>query len=208
MPKKKAEFKVIVAGPPRTGKSTLVLQLRDERPISDAEVHIGTPGIGRTDIVEKKFNVNGCEVTLKVWDAIGQTESLSTLFYRESVGIILLFDCTDYGSLEELYKFEEKSEQSIRNFESVTYFLAANMSDSDNKDGETIESGREKAKNKEYMFFEVSAKTGEGVQEMFRKMAECLQQKYTENTITTYTNVNLGDSVSSQSKQKQGGCCK
>lgn len=207
---KKLQFKVIVAGPTKTGKSTLIQQLIRGEPISEAEVIAGLPGVGRTDIVEKIFKVRGHEVTLNVWDAIGQTDSLSTLFYRESVGIILVYDCTDAQSLEELSKYERKSEDVIKNFESVIFFLAANKSDSDRRDEETISDGREKAEGKGYEFFVVSAQNGDGVFELFQKMAESLLQKYLEDPNTFSSkggNVELAEQSPNQSTSKRDGCC-
>ena len=217
--KKTVHFKVIVAGPPKTGKSSLIYQLNHGMPISSAELASKPTGAGKTaktDIVNKSFSVSNYEVILDVWDAVGQVGSLSAQFYRESVGVIFLYDSTDPESLEELCKYESKSKKVMKDhkIESMTCFLAANKCDSESKDEENISVGREKAENSGYEFFEVSAETGEGVKEMFQKMAERLRQKYAERTITDYnanddTIVRLEASMAMGGGQQQkGGCCK
>jgi small GTP-binding protein len=186
MYKKEIRFKVIVAGHPGAGTSSLVRRLDEGTTFSEAVVEDAkSQAQPKVDIVEKAFTLSGGRrIVLEVWDAPGGTvtKGVPTMLFRESVGVILVYDSTSFESFEGVCTLEEKCERALEGSCPATYFLAANKCDLPDAD---TDSGEEKASGRKYTFFKVSAYTGEGVHDLFQAMADELYRKYTSKEIST-----------------------
>ena len=186
--KKRYTFKVIIVGCARVGKSALLKQMVWRKSLTEAEIMAGfaeKDNDSSTDMKEKEFEVgDDCIVVLKVWDAVGYDgASITSQFYRESVGIIFLYDSTRSDTLEELQPFEDQCKKFL-NFEAATCFLAANKIDDENSDAQNITFGKARAKRENYAaFHQVSAMRGDNVEAMFQQMAESLLASYKEGDI-------------------------
>ena len=211
-------FKVIIVGAQRAGKSALLKQMFLGEPLSEAEILSGFGSQQEADgcskeMKKKEYTIDkDCTVVLEVWDAVGYGGgSLTSQFYRESVGIIFLYDSTTSESLEELRQFEDKCKEELVNFESVVCFLAANKIDDDGSDPANIEFGKQHAIRHKYAaFFQVSAKSGQNVDEMFHQMAESLLDSHRRGAIqpvrTSNSVIVLKSTGPSSNSQKRANC--
>ena len=194
---KKIRFKVAIVGPPRVGKSSLVHRIHKSEAPSNLDLIQKDGRDVEEDIVQKTFTIKNTEVILEIWDAVGQEGSWTPQFYRNSLGIILLFDSTDAESLAEVSRYQKKSESVLTDVESSTYFLVATKCDHPKSEAENIEYGKMRAKLMEFEFYECDAMTGRNVELIFENMATRLLQKKQSGQIpgtASQTVVNLQSS--------------
>ena len=112
-------------------------------------------------------------VKLQIWDVAGQSrfQILRPMYYRGSSGGILVFDVTRRRTfivleewLDELYKAINKT---------IPIILVANKTDLPDRVVEPSE-GREFADKHNMPYLESSAKTGEGIVDIFQSLGEDL----------------------------------
>ncbi|KAH0786131.1 small GTP-binding protein [Histomonas meleagridis] len=113
-------------------------------------------------------------VELQIWDTAGQEKfrTLAPMYYRAAQCAILFFDLTQASSFQNLEQWsselEDKTDGNMR------VFLVGNKVDL--ADQRVISSEDAKSFSFEHgmvEYFETSAKTGEGVRELFTRVAEC-----------------------------------
>jgi len=118
-------------------------------------------------------------VRLHVWDTAGQERyrSITSSYYRNSDGILLVFDMTNPESLAQMERWVEHLEEQLSPRTKV--FIVGNKSD---EVGFTsVGRVREFARSKGHGYKEVSAKSGEQVQELFVEMATSIKEYYDQN---------------------------
>ena len=155
---------------------------------------IGDTGVGKTSIttrlVKGAFTFNTCtigssfviyysqssehpELIYHIWDTAGQERfrALVPMYLKDSGIIIMVYDVTDDASLYNIkntwytYVIETLSEQILDN---SVFILVANKIDFDaNNKNKNIEEGLAFARNLNITFAQTSAKTGQGISELF-----------------------------------------
>lgn len=120
-------------------------------------------------------------VKLQIWDVAGQSrfQILRPMYYRGSSGGILVFDVTRRRTfivleewLDELYKAINKT---------IPIILVANKTDLPDRVVEPSE-GREFADKHNMPYLESSAKTGEGIVDIFQALGEDLVKTREKST--------------------------
>ncbi|KAJ3077164.1 DnaJ sub C member 27 [Podochytrium sp. JEL0797] len=109
---------------------------------------------------------NETEVKVNFWDVAGDPVyfEVRNEFYKDTHGAILLYDTTSRKSFEALEKWVDELMTFYTN--EVVIFLVANKVDLSPRIVSTKE-GKNYADKMEFTYFETSALTGEGVQQMF-----------------------------------------
>ncbi|KAJ3292983.1 DnaJ sub C member 27 [Rhizoclosmatium sp. JEL0117] len=144
---------------PITTLQSDILQLKQFVP-----EYISTIGI---DYGVKTLNLeDGTEVKVNFWDVAGDPVyfEVRNEFYKDTHGAILLFDTTSRKSFEALEKWVEELMTFYTS--EVAIFLVANKIDIAPRVISTKE-GKNYAEKMDFAYYETSALTGEGVQEMF-----------------------------------------
>ena len=126
------------------------------------------------EIEQKIFRV-------QVWDTAGQENfrSITRAYYKNSVCAMIVYDISNEKTFESVKSWLE----DIRNQspKSVLLILVGNKIDLSDKRVISFDKGNEFAIKNGLMFAETSAKTGEGVEEIFRKSVEDISKKISEN---------------------------
>ena len=104
---------------------------------------------------------------MNVWDTAGQESYNRTrgMYYRDTKGCLMCYDVNNRRSFENLAYWVTELEE---NRGKVPVLLVGNKIDLERK--VTRQEGLDFAKMKGYLFVECSAKTGDGVQDMFQKL--------------------------------------
>ena len=111
-------------------------------------------------------------VSMQIWDTAGQEKyrSLTPMYYRNAHAAVLVFDVTNKESYESLEQWatdlEEKTTTDIK------IFIAGNKCDLENRQVSEEEAREFAFKHGAICYVETSAKTGNGVLELFTKVAE------------------------------------
>ncbi len=165
-------FMIVVLGGGAVGKSAIVIRFSHGFFRTDYKTTIGSQfAVKNVDIT--KADQSQVTVKLQIWDVAGQSrfQILRPMYYRGSSGGILVFDVTRRRTfivleewLDELYKAIGKK---------IPLVLVANKTDLPDRVVEPSE-GREFADSHNMPYLESSAKTGEGIIDIFSDLAEVL----------------------------------
>ncbi|KAL0213099.1 hypothetical protein RCL1_006725 [Eukaryota sp. TZLM3-RCL] len=131
-------------------------------------------------------------ITMQLWDTAGQERflSITRAYIRGATGIVLVYDITKQSSFTNCQTWL----QTIQDFadEGVLIFLVGNKTDLAHDRQVSYDSGKALAEQNGLDFFEVSAKDGTNVRELFQKAARKLAARNLPNT-ETKPEVQLGE---------------
>jgi small GTP-binding protein len=199
------EIKIVLLGDPAVGKSSLVQRYCADKFEDKYKITIGGAYLQK----EEKLK-NGDTLKLHIWDTGGQEKfrSMASLYYKDAVAAILVYDVSNKESLESLdYWVKELKEKSYLN--DLYIVLAGNKKD---KEGRTVsyeEAKKYSDENKFGGYFEVSAKSGEGIEELFTDIAKNVLKKLISknNENTENKNIQLSIFDTKSPVQKDKACC-
>ncbi len=165
-------FKTIVVGDGAVGKTAITFRYAVDKFQENYKMTIGV------DFTIKREKVNDKEIKIQVWDTGGQEKfsKIRPLYYRGALGGLVVFDVTTKESFENLDGWFEEIQ---KNCTKIPIILVGNKIDLKNRKT-TKEQGRKYAakKSKEMgykiPYLETSAKTGETIKKVFRKLVESM----------------------------------
>ncbi|KAH0786928.1 ras-related protein Rab-13 [Histomonas meleagridis] len=160
-------YKLLIVGESGVGKTCMLLQFADN---SFEENFLSTIGV---DFKVKEISVDGKKVKLQIWDSAGQEsfKNITTSYYRNSSGLIIVYDITDHESFKKISDWVEEVRQFVPN---APLILVGNKCDMEEKRQVFPDEGRELAKNLKMEFIETSAKTAYNIEEAFKVIAKQL----------------------------------
>ena len=197
--------RVLTLGYTDVGKTSILLRFTKNQ---FHEKYVSTIGI---DFKSRPLKI-GKNTTVKVlvWDTAGQEKykGIVKSFYNKANGIILTFDICNKDSFERLdYWVQELKENAY--LEDLYIVLVGNKKD---KEGRTVTYEEAKKYSDENQFggyFEVSAKSGEGINELFTDIAKNSLQKIIAKNNENSENQNIRLSIfdTNTPVQKNKACC-
>jgi len=169
--------KIVLLGEMSTGKTCLVLRLVKNE-FSEKEL----PTIGAAFMVHK-LNVDGKAVKLEIWDTAGQERfrQLAPMYYKGAAAAVIVYDITKPESFETLIRWVE--ELKVRAPPNIVIALAGNKCDLENERAVTVDQAEqylqkiEEGGGERPIFLECSAKSGQGVQELFKEICRKLESR-------------------------------
>jgi small GTP-binding protein len=167
-------LKFIIIGDSSTGKSALRTRFLDNRFTSES---IHTIGV---EFAMKTINVGDKKALLQIWDTAGQERfrAVTRSYYRGAHGCLLLYDITDRNSYNNVTNW--LSDARAQSGPDMVIMLVGNKSDlQDARDVTFLEASR-LAQENGMLFFETSAKTGEGVEDAFVKCSKTIMTRMDE----------------------------
>ncbi|MFX0143637.1 MAG: GTP-binding protein [Candidatus Hodarchaeota archaeon] len=164
-------FKSIVVGDGGVGKTALTLRFSKGFFTEDYKMTIGV------DFHVKTISIDSVEgpirAKLQIWDTGGQERfsSIRPMYYRGSLGALLIFDLTNSASFEHLPQWIEEVRTNVKT--EIPLLLVGNKSDLVDQRAVSLEEINKFTANFNLYYMETSAKTGEGVGDCFYILA-CL----------------------------------
>ena len=146
-------------------------------------------------------NLNNLEeVQLDIWDTAGQEKfkSIVPMYYKGSKGIMIIYDITSMESFEGAKKWIGDIESS---YNLAILFLVGNKVDLKENRAVSTEVAQSYALSKNITHFECSAKSNEGILEVFTAIAGKMP-KNVENNNSNKLSLNK-----SPAKSEDSGCC-
>ena len=154
-------FKIIFLGDQYVGKSSILNRFYQDKFEPDYQATIGL------DFHSKNVDINGNSVRLLLYDTAGQEKfkSLIPMYIRDANIIIVVYDITNKESFTHTEHWVNETKDLKR--EDAIFVLVGNKIDLEDKRAVTKKEAEEFATEKGFLFYEVSAKTGEQVNELF-----------------------------------------
>jgi len=166
--------KFVLLGEMSTGKTCMVLRfVKNEFPDTVDST------IGAAFLVHK-MSVDDRNIKLEIWDTAGQErfKSLAPMYYRGASAAIIVYDITKQTSFQTMRNWVEELKQ--RAPPNIVLGIAGNKIDLEDQrtvDRETVEKYIKELTDdgcKDVVFRECSAKTGQGIKELFEEMCRRL----------------------------------
>ena len=158
-------IKILTLGDTMVGKSSIVLRFSEDK-FDDNQ--FATIGI---DFKTKYIKIADSSVKVLIWDTAGQEkfQNIAKQYYKGANGVLLIYDIGSRKSFERIDFWLKELKENNR-IDELFICLVGNKIDLEDKRVITTEEGEKYAKDNNILFFEVSAKTGKGVIELFNKV--------------------------------------
>ena len=206
------KYKIIFLGDQGVGKSSILNRFSQDKFEQEYQATIGL------DFHSKNATINGANIRLLLYDTAGQEKfkSLIPMYIRDANIIIVVYDITIKDSFTHTSHWVNETKDLKR--EDAIFVLVGNKIDLNDKRQVSSQEGQNYANEKEFIFFEVSAKTGQGIQELFNnnifpemvkkfKIVGDDDDLYKTNEQKTDNDEMNGIKLDNSEKKKKKGCC-
>ena len=165
-------IKVLTLGDATVGKSSIVIRYSDNK---FSETLLSTIGV---DSKRKIVKINGEKVRVSIWDTAGQEkfQNIVKQYYKGANGVLLIYDITCKKSFDRVYFWYNDLKNNV-NIEEILVCLVGNKIDLESNREVKKEVAEKYAKDKNMMYFEVSAKSGDGIKKLFNDVTNCIMDK-------------------------------
>jgi len=200
-------FKVLMIGDAGVGKSSILQQFTDGYFNDNLQSTIGV------DFKVKVMTVLGPDdkpkrVKVTIWDTAGQERfrTLTSSYYRGAQGIILVYDVGRAESFESLNMWLQEVEQfSMGGGRDVVKLLVGNKIDQ--KRVVARDTADEWARARGMLFLEASAKTKEGINQVFQEVVQKILENPALLANTRPAKPSRGPSLNTPPPAKESRCC-
>lgn len=165
-------FKLLLLGELAVGKTSIILRYIEERFAADLQ-----PTIGANFLV-KKLQKGEFQAILQIWDIGGhirRVHDIGRTFYRGVDGVLFVCDLTRPETVKPLREWQSRVRELSPEFAMV---LIGNKADLDEeREVKTDDLADSAARLEVDLNFETSAKTGEGIPEVFEFLALTIAER-------------------------------
>ncbi|MHA2424061.1 MAG: GTP-binding protein [Candidatus Thorarchaeota archaeon] len=166
-------FKVMIIGEGAVGKTALVNRYTTGQFETDYKTTIGSQFAVKLAHISPPETAYSVGIKVQAWDVAGQArfKAVRKMYYSGAAGVILVFDVTRRRSFQELVKWVEEADDSIGM--RVPLLCVGNKIDLPDRAVPSDEA-KKWAEDQGFFYMESSAKTGEGVADMFTVLSELM----------------------------------
>ncbi|KAJ8503596.1 hypothetical protein ONZ45_g10730 [Pleurotus djamor] len=182
---KQFQFKLVLLGESAVGKSSLVLRFVKDQFDDYRESTIGGMSPNNKTVAERINSLvaaafltqtvtleDKTTVKFEIWDTAGQERYKAPMYYRNANCAVVVYDITQSASLEKARTWIRELQRQAD--PSIVIALCGNKSDLAARRQVTEEEAKKYAEEEGLMWTETSAKTGDGVTEIFTEIAKKL----------------------------------
>lgn len=193
------ELKLVLVGNTSVGKTCVVKKATTGTFGEDS-----VPTLGAA-YVSKIVNVDNTEVRLQIWDTAGQERyrGMTPMYYRGAHCALIVYSVTDQESYDSIDSWVQSLHDNADS--EIILFLIANKADMENERVVSTQNGTMKASSIGATFYEVSAKTGLGIDDLFQEIPSQFLAKNPSASAAQADTVQLKDQ---EGNKKKGKCCK
>ena len=164
-------YKFIIIGSSGVGKTAVLKRLVEDTFTEESQSTIGVEFDSTILTIDEK------KVKLQIWDTAGQERfrSISKAYYRNAVGVILVFDITERKSFDDLPSWLNDVHALCD--PNAVIQLIGNKCDLGSQRVVTIAEAEQFAEHHHMKYIETSAKAGQNIREAFIHVATTIMSK-------------------------------
>ena len=173
-------IKLLLIGNAYVGKTLIVQKFLDN---TFSKTTMTTVGV---DLQYKVLDINGKKVKYLIWDTAGEDrmKTMTYAYYRGCHVVLIVYDVTSKKSFENVTTWVECVDKFAKS--NVLRILVGNKTDLEDKRVISKEEGKKLAEENGLKFYEISAKTMNGLVEMFEDVAKEYVQIYEQKAIKNF----------------------
>ena len=198
------QAKVTIIGNANAGKSSIVNRFINETHMDGTEPTIGANFLTKTLDFEK-FSIK-----LSIWDTAGQERysSLASSYTRGSTCCLLVYDITNHESFRAISKWLTMIQENLDS--DCILFVLGNKEDLLSQEQVSLEEAQSYCRQNDLTHYRVSAKSGEGIEDVFvdicKKLmgSDSLALTKTITSLSAPRGFSVCEPISNPSKKK---CC-
>ena len=196
------KLKLLIIGDSNVGKTSMLLNYTDHY---FPESHLATIGV---EYKVKELTTDQYNISLQIWDTAGQERfrSITKSFFRNTNGIIFVYDITSRKSFQSVKDWIKDSEVHDTGFEKI---LVGNKIDLRDKRQIKLDELKEYGLKKRIDVMEVSAKERINIDEAFQKIVDLiLTNKNKMEILGQFGISNTNDiNLNKENSKKKDSCC-
>ena len=159
---------LLIVGNSAVGKSSILRRFAQDKFNSNYFATIGIDFFTKDVILDNKI------IHIKLWDTAGQEryKALTLGFFRNAQGIMIVYDIKNKESFNDLKYWIQSIENNINiQNKNIPAIIIGNKIDLNDREVDKNEA-EQFAKSKNYKYFEVSAKSGQGIDESIKYLIQ------------------------------------
>ena len=199
------KYKLIFLGDQGVGKSCILNRFMNDTFSEEYQATIGL------DFQSKNIQIDNQDIHLLLYDTAGQEKfrSLIPMYTRDANIILLVYDVASKESFNNLSNW--LNDLNNINKDEVIFAVVGNKTDLDDRREVNSDEGENFAKEHDFIFAEVSAKTGDGFSVLFYKnIFEKMRVKFRpggQQPTTDTNNVKYKIEEPENKTETKKGCC-
>ena len=199
------KYKLIFLGDQSVGKSCILNRFMNDTFTEEYEATIGL------DFQSKNVQIDNQDIHLLLYDTAGQEKfrALIPMYTRDANIILLVYDVTSKDSFLHLSDWF-KDLTNVKK-EEVIFAVVGNKIDLDDRREVNSNEGENYAKEHDFIFAEVSAKTGDGFSELFYKnLFEKIRTKFRpggQQPNSEVKDIKFNIEQEAKKNENKKGCC-
>jgi small GTP-binding protein len=210
-------FKVILLGDIAVGKTSILSRFVEEKFTAEYKCNVGVEFKVKSLFLDESTGAD-----LQIWDTCGEERfrTITRQYYRDTHGVILIFDLTNRNSFEKLSSWlEDIGEYGPKETSTI---IIGNKSDLIEERKVLFNEAYNFASRNNVQYIEVSAKTGNNVGLLFENLTKSMVKREQENEnkrkkkgkidkshVTANKSITLDNTMKLEAQQtSNNGCCK
>ena len=199
------KYKLIFLGDQSVGKSCILNRFMNDTFTEEYQATIGL------DFQSKNVQIDNQDIHLLLYDTAGQEKfrSLIPMYTRDANIILLVYDISSKDSFLHLSDWL-KDLTNIKK-EDVIFAVVGNKTDLDDRREVNSDEGENFAKQQNFIFAEVSAKTGDGFSDLFYKnLFEKIRTKFrpgVQQPTSEVKDIKFNIEQEAKKNETKKGCC-
>jgi len=214
-------YKVVLLGEGRVGKTSILLRFVDNSYVEGCPSTTSASYLEKHVIVDEHQTTPRREANLSIWDTAGQERfhSLGPIYYRDAKGAVLVYDITDASTFDRVKSWTKELRKMVGDKTKICLTIVGNKLDLERNRVVSVEEATKYASSVGATFFETSAKTGRGVEDVFvfltKTMLDTVKPSYSRSgsTLMDASNNMMGSGNDlhnidlSRREVKKSSCC-
>ena len=196
------KIKIMIIGETRVGKTSLISKYCKNE-FSGGQ-YLSTIGI---DFQIKNLKINSKKIRLQIWDTAGEERfrNIAKNYFQSSDGFLVVYDIANNESFETLDYWIEEIKANSQELSKM--ILVGNKCDKEKERKIQKEDGKAYAKKKQIKFYEVSAKDGTNVNEVFEILVKDILKSYSPSENLKKRGSRMLSVPIPQQHNKKSNCC-